>query len=65
MSGGTNGEKVYVETKNIEDSIKRKRRGDMSSTTPSTGQDQSSTMIMGIWERVGRYDDKSNEVPII
>ena len=32
MSDGTNGEKVYRETKNIEDWMKKKRRGDMNST---------------------------------
>ena len=31
-SDGTNGEKIYMETKNIDDLVKRKRRGDMSST---------------------------------
>ena len=33
-SDSTNGEKVYRETMNIEDLVKRKRRGDTSSTSP-------------------------------
>ena len=32
-SDSTNREKVYRKTKNIEDLVKRKRRGDLNSTT--------------------------------
>ena len=50
-SDSTNREKVDREARNIEDLVKRKRRGDTSSTTALDWT--RSEMVTGGWEGVG------------
>ena len=52
-SDSTNEEKVYNETKNMKDLVKRKRRGDTSSTTALDRTRSGIDNTMGRGEGVG------------